>query len=716
MNLIRRSLALSLFAFIISILFSTSTHATTAIIPTDKDLIVSSRFIVTGEVRSVVCAWDDTHQVAWTYVEVDCDRLLKGNLENRTIVLKELGGYFPDGGYEVVGAPYYQAGQRVLLYLNTSADGALHTAHSFVGSFSIETDIGSGEIIAKRNLNDEVRLLAPVDESTTTSIAPLREYLGKIRQTLNTEIALIAQYDAIHQTQPLTIRPLEYERKKREGINFSTDFVVTGTRWFEADSGQSVSYYLNPDRSPVAGGGSAEVTRGLTAWSAQSGAPIQLQLAGSTTSCGAVRDGANVISFGDCLGQLDPAIGCSGVVARTTVYWSLETTVIGGRSYNRLLEADIVFNRGMDCFLSTPSTLAEIACHEIGHSIGLGHSGDSNAIMWALARGRRDATLAADDITGVLAIYPQGSSGGGGGGGGGGGSNPNDARFVNQTVTSAMNPGQSYAVSITMRNSGTAIWDSSYKLTSQSSTDWGIRNVRLPNNISPGSDATFNFNVTAPSQPGLYNFQWIMNQDNVGVFGAATTNLTINVGSAGSGGGGSGGAVTIINLSLIDGFVGSHYKQSLSAKGGLAPYRWQFVNGDIPPGLSFSTNGVLEGTPTSAGTYTVIIQVYDFSGKIENSDTKRYTLNIFNPAGSGADAPLITRIKVKGIKKLFIFGKNFSATSLIVLNGAIVTPLSFEVDGETGILFFKGKLNLGSEGTNWVQVINGANRSSLFFF
>ena len=61
----------------------------------------------------------------------------------------------------------------------------------------------------------------------------------------------------------------------------------------------------------------------------------------------------------------------------------------------------------MNCFLGNSANLAEVACHELGHAIGLDHSPDLNALMFATARGHgRDATLGADDKQGVLSIYP----------------------------------------------------------------------------------------------------------------------------------------------------------------------------------------------------------------------------------------------------------------------------------------------------------------------
>ncbi len=94
--------------------------------------------------------------------------------------------------------------------------------------------------------------------------------------------------------------------------------------------------------------------------------------------------------------------------------------------------------------------------------------------------------------------------------------------------------GQSYAVSVQMQNTGTATWTTAdnYRLGSQNPSDnvtWGTGRATLPGSIAPGQSATFSFNVTAPTTPGTYNFQWRMVQDGVAWFGPATTNVAIQV-------------------------------------------------------------------------------------------------------------------------------------------------------------------------------------------
>ncbi|HXU38125.1 MAG TPA: matrixin family metalloprotease, partial [Blastocatellia bacterium] len=383
----------------------------------DTELIVNSRLIVTGRVVSRTSAWDDTHSMVWTYVEVRTDRVLKGELSESTIVLKQLGGETGASAVRAFGQPGFTPGERVLLYLNTGTDGSLHAAHAFMGKFSIVNGGAEGESIERSADAPDVELLARTSVGEITNRASLHSYIKKIQRTLRQEAAQVAEIDALRASEPLVLVPPEYWRAKQQSGDFKPEyaFMAGGVRWMEADSGQAISYFVNPNASPVAGGAAAEIARAMSAWANQSGASIHLQTAGQTGACGIAIDNANTISFGDCLGQLDPPIGCAGVVALTAISYTNESKVVGGITFNRMLEADTVFNKGMNCFLGNSANLAEVTCHELGHSIGLAHSADTSAIMWAVAHGNgRDANLSADDKAGILAIYPAGAGGGGG--------------------------------------------------------------------------------------------------------------------------------------------------------------------------------------------------------------------------------------------------------------------------------------------------------------
>lgn len=119
----------------------------------------------------------------------------------------------------------------------------------------------------------------------------------------------------------------------------------------------------------------------------------------------------------------------------------------------------------------------------------------------------------------------------------------NNAQFIswNMGVPPTMTTGGSYPVSITMKNTGTADWliFSNYKLGSQSPQDnvtWGLSRVQLfalepVTAAAPGSNYTFSFTVTAPLQPGTYNFRWRMVQEDIAWFGDFTPLAVITVNS-----------------------------------------------------------------------------------------------------------------------------------------------------------------------------------------
>jgi hypothetical protein len=93
-------------------------------------------------------------------------------------------------------------------------------------------------------------------------------------------------------------------------------------------------------------------------------------------------------------------------------------TVVNGVVFDKITEGDVVVNDGFNqCPFWNDVNLAEVVTHEVGHSVGLGHSSESaietdpvrrDATMYFTSHfDGRGATVMTDDRAGLCAIYPR---------------------------------------------------------------------------------------------------------------------------------------------------------------------------------------------------------------------------------------------------------------------------------------------------------------------
>jgi len=69
--------------------------------------------------------------------------------------------------------------------------------------------------------------------------------------------------------------------------------------------------------------------------------------------------------------------------------------------------------------------------------------------------------------------------------------------------------------------------------------------------------------------------------------------------------------ITISPVTTEEMALTTSFFQQFEASDGVGPYVWDVASGSLPPGLSFSTSGLLSGTPTTIGTYTFGIRATD---------------------------------------------------------------------------------------------------------
>jgi hypothetical protein len=175
-------------------------------------------------------------------------------------------------------------------------------------------------------------------------------------------------------------------------------YTLNGRKWF---SSSDATFRLNSSNGAgcclSSSALNSAIVSGLNAWGI-------LSNGGSTSASGAKRDGVNAISWGKLGGT---TLGVTNYVSTD----SSQSQVCNGNLIYRFEEVDVRFNNAFNWQTSSTCTngfdLAGVATHEFGHAVGLGHSSDRSATMYAsvAACDFSKSSLDSDDKSGYSAIY-----------------------------------------------------------------------------------------------------------------------------------------------------------------------------------------------------------------------------------------------------------------------------------------------------------------------
>jgi hypothetical protein len=368
----------------------------------EEQLLATSEVVVVGTVTAIESGESSGGGIQ-TYVHVQPNRVIKGNIGEERLVLREPGGAFGVRREWVYGAPEFWVGERSLLFLSRNPDGTLQTNSLSMGKFTLGVD-GSGRSTAVREFGYGADVLEPATgelHNASPETQPFVPLIGRLHALMQAASGEAAPAALVLRPQELDVIPTEVHES----------FTLMGpARWFEPDSGEAVAYYVDSTGDSKLGFDSsrAAIDAALAAWTNVATSSLILVDAGTTTPAPFGGCTGNRIVFNDPYNEIPDPSGCSGVLAIGGYCTNGQTTVVNGTTFSRLVVGKVTFNNGWSgCGGWNQCNVAEVATHEIGHTIGIGHSADPAATMRASAHfDGRCAGLGSDDINAVTFIYP----------------------------------------------------------------------------------------------------------------------------------------------------------------------------------------------------------------------------------------------------------------------------------------------------------------------
>jgi len=161
------------------LLVLTRTNATTVVSPTFEEMTDRADLVFVGKVVEVKAEWQvaGTNQAIFTLVEFHTEEILKGTAP-ASISLRFLGGKVGGMTLEVVAVPKFEAGDRVLLFVEGNGVQFCPLVGVYHGKFGVRKDDKSSRDIVFMHDGKPLRDVAEIGAGEGAQFGPERARLS----------------------------------------------------------------------------------------------------------------------------------------------------------------------------------------------------------------------------------------------------------------------------------------------------------------------------------------------------------------------------------------------------------------------------------------------------------------------------------------------------------------------------------------------------------
>jgi len=185
--------AFIVFAFVSSLWFGVS-HATMLERWDTNRLTKESKSIQIGEVLTKWSSWDPEKKMVYTYIRMRVDSTIKGKKQEE-VLFRQPGGQSNGIGMVVHGVANFRQGERVLVFLGVSEDGAPTPVGLAQGKFRLYKSQLTGEDMALFRAPKNVEFLVRGEQGQQTHVVeshdeqriPLKVLVQEIQSAMGGE-------------------------------------------------------------------------------------------------------------------------------------------------------------------------------------------------------------------------------------------------------------------------------------------------------------------------------------------------------------------------------------------------------------------------------------------------------------------------------------------------------------------------------------------------